>query len=189
MNSIYNIKESILDDADAIISKAEPIAELKAAAVWLHRHGCDMAETWLDWYNKGFSGWEKYLSPKTHEWTLIRDTITITDKDKDIPEGIRIKTVGSLSIQGWKGKTLPLPNIVILNSLSIRNCPNLTTLEGCPYSVEKFSVSGCPKITSLQGAPKQVFKLFKVLNNGAKFSDKDIKKVCRVDKKNMIYDA
>lgn len=186
-----SIIESLLDDEDVILSRTDKTADLAAAAAWLEAHGMKGAEEIIKRYNRK-DEWEdwvkKWINPETGEWTMQEDmTITITDKDKTIPDYVKISSVSDMNIQGWKGTELPFKDVKVSNSFSIRNCPNLKTLNGCPEEVERFSVSGCPKITSLDGAPKKVTKMFKAVNNGKVFSDKDIKRVCKVDKKNMIY--
>lgn len=187
-----SIIESILDIDDTMDQADETIKanlELTSAAAWLTQHGCKNVEKYLDMKNNNRPGWERYIDAKEGYWKLDAASIMITAKDKTIPDYVKIGTIGNLSIQGWTGKSVPFPRITVLDALSIRNCPNLDSLEGCPVMVRKFAVSGCPKLKSLDGAPSTVIETFKAINNGVKFSEKDIKKVCKIDKKKMIYDA
>ena len=66
------------------------------------------------------------------------------------------------------------------------NCDSLNTLEGAPKKVgEFFSCNNCKSLKSLEGAPKEVGKEFYCLNCGTQFTEKDVKKVCKV--KGKIY--
>lgn len=92
----------------------------------------------------------------------------------------------------------------IKKTLCISICPNLDSLKGCPEKVELFmcrklnklkSLEGCPKIVtgtflciecdnikSLEGFPKQAGEVY-FLCCGKKFTEDEIKKVCKVKDK------
>lgn len=187
MKSIYDVQESILDDEYVVLDKVDQSLAMREAAVWLKSHGVPDAISWLEGWNKEPYFYGKWIDDNG-VWNLESQDIIITNKDKNIPNSVRVSRVNNLSIQGWPGKTLPLQGTVVIDTLSIRNCPNLVSLEGCSPIVKSFALSGCPKITSLKGAPKGALNMFKAINNGVKFSKKDIKKVCKIADKNMIYD-
>ena len=67
------------------------------------------------------------------------------------------------------------------------NCRNnkLTTLKGAPEKVGDWFHCDNNKLTSLEGAPKEA-KYFNCEKNTTKFSKKDVRKVCKVEKKILV---
>ena len=65
-------------------------------------------------------------------------------------------------------------------SFSCRN-NKLTTLEGAPEKVGEWFHCDNNKLTSLEGAPKEA-NYFNCEKNTTKFSKKDVRKVCKVEK-------
>ena len=62
---------------------------------------------------------------------------------------------------------------------------DLTTLEGAPEKVGGWFHCENNKLTSLEGAPKEA-KYFNCENNTTKFTEKDVRKVCKVEKKILV---
>ena len=66
-------------------------------------------------------------------------------------------------------------------SFYCHGCSSLETLEGAPKKVgEYFNCENCKSLTSLKGAPKEVGWEFCCAECGTKFTEKDVKKVCKV---------
>lgn len=185
MKDLYDIAESILDDEDDILDAADTAAELSASVEWLKNHGVAFR---MDDVLKGRR--VRWYNPDTNTFTLESSSITLDKKDKDIPSYIHIDVCKNVNLHGYMGGVLPdlLKGLQDVDTLSIRNCPNLKSLRGCPQNVKIFAVSGCPKITSLDGCPAKVEEMFKFINNGASFNAKQIKRYCKVDKKDIIHD-
>ena len=62
-----------------------------------------------------------------------------------------------------------------------RDCEKLTSLEGAPNEVGAyFSCVNCEKLTSLEGAPNVVGTRFECKNCKVKFTEDDVKAVCKV---------
>jgi len=57
---------------------------------------------------------------------------------------------------------------------------NLTTLKGSPEKVDGGFWCNHNHLTSLEGAPKEVSGVFGCNNNSTKFTEEDVKKVCKV---------
>lgn len=122
-----------------------------------------------------------------------------------INDDLTIDTLGSVSLSGYKEKQLPdyiqfskvfgyfeCSNCKNLESLkgcpkefckifSCENCPKLKSLEGAPQEVDGyFDCSGCDNLTSLTGAPQEVGGTFFCTRCGEKFTEDDVKKLCKV---------
>lgn len=189
MKDLYDITESILDDEDDILDAADAAAEAAAdriaAVEWLKNHGVKFR---LDDALKGQK--TRWYNPDTNTFSLDSTTLTLDKKDKNVPQCIHIDFCENVNLHGYMGDVLPdfLKELQDMNVLSIRNCPNLKSLRGCPHYARVFAVSGCPKVTSLDGCPAKVKEMFKFINNGASFNAKQIKRYCNVDKKDVIHD-
>lgn len=59
---------------------------------------------------------------------------------------------------------------------------NLTTLEGAPEKIGKDFYCCLNKLKSLKGAPETVGGVFVCTVNATRFTDNDVKKVCKVEK-------
>lgn len=187
MKNLHDIlNEGILDDQDDIMDVADLAAHRAAACEWLKAHG---VKFYLDDAMKGRK--VRWYDPDTNTFTLDNTTLTLDKKDKEVPEYIHINYLDNINIHGYMGDTLPdfLKDIQDMNVLSIRNCPNLKSLRGCPQTVKIFAVSGCPKVTSLDGCPVKATEMFKFIRNGASFNARQIKRYCNVDKQNIVFDT
>lgn len=182
-----NLLESLLDDEDVIMDKADKDAELAASAAWLKDHGVGMSlePVVRDVVrNPGVYNYSKVYSDGV--WHLRSEIITVTEKDKEIPSFVHFDNT-SIVFSKWKGTELPDMTDIPMLQVRIAKCPNLKSLKGCPESVTNFSVTDCPKIDKLDGCPKVVLGVFKVLNCAKRFTAKDIRRACLTDKKTMIY--
>ena len=61
----------------------------------------------------------------------------------------------------------------------------LTSLEGCPEEVVDIFSCSNNNLTSLKGSPEFVGKTFYCYSNKVRFTEEDVKKVCKV--KGLIY--
>ena len=59
----------------------------------------------------------------------------------------------------------------------------LTSLKGAPEKVGVGFYCSSNRLTSLEGGPKEVSGTFFCSNNGIKFTEEDVRKVCRVKEK------
>jgi len=130
---------------------------------------------------------------KLKDLLLENDDIFIPRRIEDRVERmislyIRNGSKGDLKLTGLDLTKLPdiLKDITVGGNF---NCSynELTSLEGAPKTVgENF---GCSynKLTSLDGAPKIVYKDFYCRNNSVKFTEKDIRAVCDVKGKIIVW--
>jgi len=188
MKSIY---ESLLDDQDDIIGKAENNDEVKkkAGEGWLKNHGVGIHTLSRDHAMEivfgSFKGMFTGIDDMSAEYV-----ITKKDTDANIPELIPpVLHVRKFYVKGFLGKEIPdrlVPRMA--DVVMIANCPNLTRLPQLPNTVDTFSVVGCPKLVSLDGCPQEVNHTFKVADNGREFDWKDIHRACpKLVKQKAVY--
>lgn len=183
MKDLYDITEGILDDMDDIMDKADTAAHVSVCAEWLSKHGVTYR---LSHVVRNPSDYPNLYNADTETWHLEDATITVGKKDP-VPEFLKVDKIRDVNIHGWDQPELPSIASAAVRTLSIRNCPKLKSLQGCSQKVERFAVSNCPNVKSLDGCPKEATNMFKVVDLGNEFGPKDIKRYCKVDKKNMIY--
>jgi len=174
--------ESILDDEEDVLNKADDSVAKEAGRSWLADHG---------FKSRRYEGKEDGPEGQ-HGWVDDIGEIYLTKKDteRSIPGVIpTVLRCARLFIKGYEGKTIPQRIIPSHTStVMISGCPNLEELPKLPEEVDTFSVINCPKLKSLDGCPKNANKLFKVDNCGKEFDWKDIHKACPgVKKQNVIY--
>lgn len=189
MKDLINfVDESILDDEEEIMNKADLSASRSANAEWMKAHGCDAG------FSSVLSNPTRYpnlIDIDTETWILDMNSLYIGKKDKKIPEYLYIRELGKLVLSEYPGETIPTfgGKLNTVKTLIIRDCPNLKSLVGCPPHVTTLSVSGCPNIKSLNGCSPDISKSFKFINNGISLKPKDINRVCKnVPKDKIIYD-
>jgi hypothetical protein len=97
------------------------------------------------------------------------------------------KVSGSFDCNGCKNlKTLKCAPKEVSGSFNCYSCTSLTSLEGAPEKVgREFSCIGCTSLTSLEGAPEKVNGGFYCSGCKVKFTEEDVKKVCKV--RGIIY--
>jgi hypothetical protein len=113
---------------------------------------------------------------------------------------------GDVDLSNQKLYELPLLNDVIVNGNFWASGNELTNLKGCPMEVTRYcdcsfnkltSLKGSPQkvggdfnirrnsLTSLEGAPEQVGANFHCDHNEAKFTEEQVRAVCKV--KGRVY--
>ena len=179
-----NIVESIMDLDDNIEKTKNDLDKLNALE-WLKTHG--IKKDFVDGVIKRqYMYKDIYFDDTWH----FKQGQTLTLSKGDIwPKVLKVAEVGAVRLIDYDGTEIPEPiKKIRMQSLIIRNCPKLKSLQNCPSNLEKFAVSGCPELKDLKGCPKKVKELFKFINNGIRADVKVIKKYCIIDKKNIIYD-
>ena len=80
-------------------------------------------------------------------------------------------------------KELPYKFGVVKGCFSVYSCENLTSLKNCPdYVGDLFDVDNCYKLDSLEGCPKEVKGNFCCGGCKQKFTEKEVKALCKVKK-------
>ena len=78
----------------------------------------------------------------------------------DLIDG-KIYVKGSFYHLNFTGTKLPVKFSKVTENFTIRESPNLITLDGCPDEVDGiFDCSGCIKLESLKGCPRKIGKEF-----------------------------
>ena len=62
----------------------------------------------------------------------------------------------------------------------------LTSLEGAPREVGRSFDCSLNNMTIIEGAPREVGRGFRCINNSTKFTEDDVKKVCKVKGKILV---
>lgn len=184
MKNLFDItNEGILDDD--FTDTAEEYAGVIASVSWLKEHGVKMGG--LEDIVKSKHNVYKHILDDDHYWHFSTESIILTKKD-DIPNFVNIKEISSIIFSDYDNDILPekLKDISVKN-LNIKNCKNLKSLDNCPIEVKNLSITDCPKLTKINGCPQKVENIFKFINNGVKLTPNEIKRHCKVDKKNIIY--
>lgn len=120
-----------------------------------------------------------------------------------------VRITGTIYINGFNKRTLPItlrdfkgilciddcPNleqvgdvfknmICFHGSLVINKCPKFSTLEGLPMMIDKdLIISNCKSLKNIRGGAETVFGNFIWVNNGKKFTKEQIEKVIKVYKR------
>jgi hypothetical protein len=179
-----NIFESIMDLDDNIKKTKDQIAKLNALE-WLKTHG--IKKDFVDGVIKRSYMYKDIYCDDT--WHFKQGQVITLSKGDSWPEGLKVAEANAVRLIDYDGTEIPEQiKKIRMQSLIIRNCPKLKSLQNCPSNLEKFAVSGCPELKDLKGCPKRVKDIFKFINNGVKVDAKIIKKYCIVDKKNIIFD-
>ena len=162
MKHILNtIQESLLDDEDIIMSKAD-------------------SRIILSWFENFAKGDYKIRVLKSGNIKITGDVVIKGFNGEEIPQIIHIEEVnGSFKIE-------KCPNLKNLNGLfveyakvkgdySVGNCPKLVSIEGGPYCVTgNFYLTSNTSLKSLVGFPQFVYDGIYVMKNGKKFNEKTI---------------
>ena len=115
------------------------------------------------------------------------ENIKVWCDDMDI-KNYTINSQGEIDVDGsvWtlknkNFKELPYKFGKINGYFDISNNPNLTSLKNCPDKVEDFfRCSLCPQLDSLEGCPKEVGWNFYCSDCKRKFTEKEVKTLCKV---------
>ena len=87
---------------------------------------------------------------------------------------------GSVNLDDKKFKKLPYKFGRVNGYFSISSL-NLTSLENCPYYVNRhFSCGFCPQLDSLEGCPKKVCGNIHCSDCKRKFTKEEMKSLCKV---------
>ena len=131
--------------------------------------------------NEAWSGVKKQsLKSEIEAWCeeMEIENYTINSKGE-------IDVDGSVNLDDKNFKKLPYKFGRVNGYFSISSL-NLTSLEGCPYYVNRhFSCGFCPQLDSLEGCPKEVGSNFYCGRCKRKFTIKEVKSLCKV--KEHIY--
>lgn len=163
MKHILNaIHESLMDDEDMIMQAA----------------GTSILKSWFETFAKGKY---KVTYLKSGAIKIWGHMVIKGFNGHEFPNILKINEVyGSLKIE-------KCPNLKHINGLfeefakvkgdfSIGNCPNLTSLIGCPFAVEgNLYITGNTSLRSLDGMPQHVWDNIYIMKNGKKFSENAIK--------------
>ena len=87
----------------------------------------------------------------------------------------------NVDLGGKKFKKLPYEFGEIIGYFDIGTNPDLTSLKNCPNKIGGyFSCNECPKLDSLEGCPKEVGGDFWCRSCKRKFTEKEVKSLCKV---------
>ena len=117
--------------------------------------------------------------------TLIKkwlDEMEITDYK--INSDLSIDVEGHVTLHN-KG-LIEFPKFIKFNHISgdfFCSYNNLTSLKGCPASVDGFFDCSYNNLTSLEGCPKFVGGSYYCNNNKLQFTEEDVRKLCNVEGK------
>ena len=90
---------------------------------------------------------------------------------------------GNVSFMGRNIKELPYKFGTINGFFSLDSNQNLISLKNCPNYIlggHMFNIDGCSKLDSLKGCPKEVSGLFYCRKCKRKFTEEEIKSLCKV---------
>ena len=88
---------------------------------------------------------------------------------------------GSVDLSGKKFKELPYKFGTINGYFDIGYNGNLISLKNCPNEVESFfACNRNPQLDSLEGCPKEVGKNFYCYSCKIKFTEEEVKSLCKV---------
>jgi len=112
---------------------------------------------------------KKWLNNKAIYYYVLNDDLSI-----DTPEGIYLNYIDIVKFPDY------IKFNHVFGSFNCNNC-DLVSLKGCPDIVEDNFNCSQNYLTSLEGCPKKVKGNFYMKgNNGVKFTEEDIRKVCNV---------
>ena len=101
---------------------------------------------------------------------------TINDKEE-------IDVDGDVRLNKKDFKELPYKFGRVNGFFSLGECKNLTSLKNCPYFVgDSFMCDNCINLDLLEGCPKEVGSNFWCGNCKGKFTEKEVKHLCKVKK-------
>lgn len=166
----YTIDEGLLDDIEDNLSAGDKAMDIQ------------MAQDWAKHSRK-----KVYISKQKKGLVLVGDFVI--DDIEDIKySGTPIKRfTGSLSISGCSIENLEglfTQDCEIDGSLTIEDCPNFTSLKGCPLSCKTLTISGCKKLKNIDVFPVIYGNLY-LYDNGKKFKEEKLREnpFCSVGKK------
>ena len=132
-----------------------------------------------NYINEAWSGVKKHTNNAEIEaWCekMGIENYTINDKGE-------IDVNGHVDLAGRDIKELPYKFGKINGRFNLRVCKNLTSLKNCPdYVGDSFSVENCSQLDSLEGCPKEVKGNFWCGNCKRKFTEEEVKSLCKVKK-------
>ena len=104
-----------------------------------------------------------------------------------------INSLGEISVNGnvdlgeGNFKELPYKFDRVYGHFDIGSNQNLTSLKNCPnYVSDSFACDFCTKLDSLEGCPKEVGSDFYCYKCKQKFTEKEVKSLCKVKKKIFV---
>ena len=102
-------------------------------------------------------------------------------------ENYTINSQGEIDVNGYVNlrnknfEELPYKFGKVNGFFSLEMCENLTSLKNCPNYIEgSFDVDGCSKLDSLEGCPKEIDSVFYCRNCKQKFTEIEVKSLCKV---------
>ena len=88
-----------------------------------------------------------------------------------------------VNLSGRDFKELPYKFGSVGGYFYVDDCKNLTSLKNCPDFVgNSFMCDKCSQLDSLKGCPKEVGNNFWCENCKRKFTEKEVKRLCKVKK-------
>ena len=94
---------------------------------------------------------------------------------------------GDVYLAGRDIKELPYKFGKVNDYFSLNSNPNLTSLKNCPNEVcSSFDIDYCTQLDSLEGCPKEVGWEFYCRKCKIKFTEKEVKSLCKVKKDNIF---
>ena len=133
----------------------------------------------------------------TEAWSGVKKHTNNTEIESWCDEmGIQkyiINTKGEIDVDGGVNlfnkalKELPYKFGRVTGYFSLGSCKNLTSLKNCPDIVTNdFSCMGCSQLDSLEGCPKEVGSKFYCRKCKRRFTEEEVKSLCKVKKENIL---
>lgn len=166
----YIIDEGLLDDIEDNLSAGDKAMDIQ------------MAQNWAKKSRK-----KVYISKQKKGLVLVGDFV-IDDIEDMKYSGTPIKRfTGSLSISNCAIESLEglfTVDCEVDGSLTIEDCPNFTSLKGCPLSCKTLTVSGCKKFKNVDMLPVIYGNLY-LYDNGKRFKEEKLREnpFCTVGKR------
>ena len=94
---------------------------------------------------------------------------------------------GNVHLEYSEFKELPYKFGRVNGFFYLEGCENLTSLKNCPnYVNASFDIDGCSQLASLKGCPKEVKENFWCGDCKRRFTEKEVKQLCKVKRKIYI---
>ena len=189
MKEINNIYESILSRGAAVsggVQLANDIKNIPRLKNWLYKYCSIKAEEEyieidLTFNNNATS----IIFDTTPPVKVSKSVVRFSTKEKPVSLAFKNMDIEDLS---W----LDFIETANINSLSFYDC-KFTSLKGADLTniSGRFLIKNCPNLSSLEGMPRNA-KYVTIINCGTatdkgSFDYKDIKKYCNVSKSNCIW--
>ena len=112
--------------------------------------------------------------------------------DKMGIENYTINSKGEIDVDGYVDlrsksfKELPYKFGKVNGNFTLSYCKNLISLKNCPDKVSGyFGCKECTSLDSLKGCPKYIEQNFLCKNCKRKFTEEEVKSLCKVKKENI----